>query len=581
MKENISHIRQRLEPSSELKRRVMENAAKLDAGRKTFGSETATTDNRQIQKEHIQMNALNTYENAKVKKEFPIAVISAAACAAVVIGIAAVSLKGNEPKPLPTTENAAGQSSIDTNDQNIIGNDDSTTENVMTVTENDGSTFTITDKDRIAAIDALVEKSKESHIWEGEISEPQRTLEYVVDGKERIVELSEEQAPAGYHPDAFIRPEFCLVVTVDGASYALCELTPDEPFSELLWATNKGGDMFFQSWDNDAEHFSAGYNDETAERKLCDIIENIRSSETPQYDTDDIQAWYKCEQIPDWKTARISCDFDLDGNHYNIELYQDSDLIVIDLFDWHNSNTHHYIYKDTHNWIAELDEVFNTLKGESDSQEEDAEMLDSQEEDIEMPDSREDELSGDNAVIPDLFGLTEEQAVAALNEAGLNCIIGYQFNSTEKGYVCSFYDPSEDLSGIVSKGTYIPVDISLGEYDGPYEMIKPEHTTGYYPTKDSKLEVPVPDGLSGSYTFDIYFAGSVFYTETIDNINSVKSVTFDTQESDKTRLVIYAKNNNSKEEKLIRYATYEFDYAAETWTLIGELNTDGLLKTMD
>ena len=58
-------------------------------------------------------------------------------------------------------------------------------------------------------------------------------------------------------------------------------------------------------------------------------------------------------------------------------------------------------------------------------------------------------------------------------------------------------------------------------------------------------------------------------------------IAIDVYASDKQRLVVYAKNNNSKEENLIRYATYEFDYAAETWTLIGELGTEELLGTMN
>ncbi|WP_024857635.1 hypothetical protein [Ruminococcus albus] len=108
-------------------------------------------------------------------------------------------------------------------------------------------------------------------------------------------------------------------------------------------------------------------------------------------------------------------------------------------------------------------------------------------------------------------------------------------------------------------------------------MIIPEFATGYYPGKDSKLEVPLPDGLSGSYTFEIYSANDVEYTETADASKGAKSVTFDIYAIDKDRRVIYAKNNNSSEEKLIRYATYEFDYATEKWTLIGELNTDELI----
>ena len=49
-RENISDIRRSLEPSAEMKRRVMERAKKLEAGKKTFGNEKTTTDNIHINK---------------------------------------------------------------------------------------------------------------------------------------------------------------------------------------------------------------------------------------------------------------------------------------------------------------------------------------------------------------------------------------------------------------------------------------------------------------------------------------------------------------------------------------------------
>ena len=178
--------------------------------------------------------------------------------------------------------------------------------------------------------------------------------------------------------------------------------------------------------------------------------------------------------------------------------------------------------------------------------------------------------------LPELFGLTEEQAVKALNEAGLNCRIGYDFSSTEKGQVCSYCAVYED--GCWPKGSYVPVCISLGEYEGP-RMSEDESPYPYPKTKESKLEVPVPEGLDGSYTFNIYrnnYTNEVEYTNTVNDLNSVKSITFDVEACSKGRFVIYAKNNNSKGNELIRYATYEFDYDSETWALVGVLNTDGL-----
>ena len=568
MKENknISSIRQRLEPSSELKNRVMERAAKLEAGRKTFGSEKTTTDHIQINKEQIQMNAYNTKETAKIKRHFPIAAISAAACAAIVIGIAAVNMNEKKPKTIPMTST----DSIATDDQTVTNDDDSISESVMTVTDAEYGTYTITDKDRIAVIDSLVEKAKTCQIWDGGKVPTSRILEYVIDGKKRTVKISKGQmlteSLAKTHTWEDWHAELCDVVTVDGMSYAVCEMSPDEPLSELEWTTNKGEDMFFQIFNDDNyddQHFDGEYNDETTAGKLRDIIKDIRENGTPIFNTDDYKEWYDSDQTPAWKTVRFTCDCNLDGCYYDVEIYSDSNQIAVEEYDWHDGKTHYLLYKDTQDWTARFEEVFDSFKDLPESDYWFEGSLDEEAEKVE---------------IPEIFDMTEEQAVEALKEAGLNCIVEYRFDSTEKGHVCGWYDKSENLDGIVEEGTYIPIIVSLGEYDGPNEMVIVEYGTSYYPSKETKLEVPVPEGLKGSYTFNIYAGESVMFKDTFDSTNDDKSVTFDTDAEDKERFVIYAEKDGSAEENLIRYATYEFDYASETWTLIGELNTDELLN---
>ncbi|MBO4867638.1 MAG: hypothetical protein J5582_13935, partial [Ruminococcus sp.] len=351
-KENISEIRRSLEPSAEMKRRVMERAAKLEAGRKTFGNEKTTTDSSTIAafgtKEKKEQNTMsvNRSEIIKVKSHLPAAVISVAACAAVVIGIAAVNMNDKNPKPLPTTS----QDSMTTNDQTVTKDEelshedeDLSPEDVMTVTESDGSTFTITDKDRIAAIDAIVEKTKKCHIWYGEAVPTERTLEYYVDGKQRIVEISGEQLST-YHPDSEPHPEICWVVTVDGESYALCEFTPDEPYYQLYYSTQKGGNLTFRKQNNknnDSNNedefyddpFDEEYHNEEAARKLKSIIDDIRKNSTPQYETENLYYYYE-EHLPSGDDCRADCSFKLDGNYYDIELYWDSDLIRLDVCEW-------------------------------------------------------------------------------------------------------------------------------------------------------------------------------------------------------------------------------------------------------
>ena len=572
MKENknISSIRKRLEPSSELKNRVMERAAKLEAGRKTFGVEMTTADNQEKQKEQIKMNAYNTNEKIKVKRNFPIAAISAAACAAIVIGIAAVNMNEKKPKTIPmTSTDILTTDDQTTDDQTSAKDDDSISEDVMTVTDAKYGTYTITDKDRIAAIDSIVEKAKTCQVWDGGKAPTNRILEYVIDGKKRTVKISEEQvlsdSLAETHTWEDRHAELCKVVTVDGMSYALCELSPDEPLSELDWTTGKGGSIGFQGW-NDEDSFYEEYDDETTAHKLLDIIKDIRENGTPQLNTDDYEEWKNSDLTPAWENVRFTCSCELDGCYYDVSIYSDPNQIAIDEYDWHDRKTHYLLYKDTQNWTAQFEEVFDSLK-------------DLPEVDFSSEGSLDEET--EKVEIPELFDMTEEQVVEALKELGLCGAVEYRFYNTEKGRVFSWYDMSENTDGFVEKGTVIPILVSLGEYDGPNEALNVEFGTGGYPSKEIKLEVPVPEGLIGSYTFDIYYGGYVMYTDTFDSTNGDKSVTFDIQAEDKERFAVYAKKNGSAEENLIRYATYEFDYASEKWTLIGELNTKELLESMN
>ena len=187
--------------------------------------------------------------------------------------------------------------------------------------------------------------------------------------------------------------------------------------------------------------------------------------------------------------------------------------------------------------------------------------------------------------VPELLDLTEEQAVAALKEAGLECVISYEYDDfTEKGHVCEYYDTYYDPLhhyDFVCKGAVIKVCISLGEYEGPMTEATESYPYSYPLTKDLKLDVPVPDSLRGSYTFSIFWGNDTQYTRTIDDVSKVESISYVITEPDKMRLAVYAKNNNDKNGKYIRYADYEADHAGSTCKLIGELNTDELLKTMD
>ncbi|WP_295153910.1 hypothetical protein [uncultured Ruminococcus sp.] len=366
-KENISEIRRSLEPSAEMKHRVMERAAKLEAGRKTFGNEKTTSDGSTTaefgtkeKKEQTTMS-VNRSDMIKVKSHLPTAVISAAACAAVVIGIAAVNINKNDPKPLPTTnqDSMTTDDETVTKDETVTEDEDLSPEEVMTVIEGDFSTYTITGRDRIAAINELVEKAKNGHVCDIEVP-IERRLEYYVDGKKRIVVISEVTGcPEEYHPDSDPHVELCRFITVDGATYALCEFTQDEPYADLYWATSKDTGLAVKRWDDDDY---LGYNDDTFALKLRDIIEDIRENGTPQFETEVLPCWDQCEQLPPWSEVSVSFNFCIDGRYYDVDMFTDPGMILTTVHGCRDDKVSSVLYNNAQDWTAELNEVIDELE---------------------------------------------------------------------------------------------------------------------------------------------------------------------------------------------------------------------------
>ncbi len=163
--------------------------------------------------------------------------------------------------------------------------------------------------------------------------------------------------------------------------------------------------------------------------------------------------------------------------------------------------------------------------------------------------------------VPDVTGLTQSKAIAALKESKLDYEVEEVKEDGNKGKVV---EQSIDADTYVDKGTVVTIYVSTGEAD-PIELT---------------LTIPMPDGIRGSYTIDVYREGSVAYTKTISNGEAVagSTVSFDISGKKTETLTVYIKSNDLGEENLIRYATYDIDYDNEKITLDGELNESDLLK---
>ncbi|MCD7742615.1 MAG: Stk1 family PASTA domain-containing Ser/Thr kinase [Ruminococcus sp.] len=163
--------------------------------------------------------------------------------------------------------------------------------------------------------------------------------------------------------------------------------------------------------------------------------------------------------------------------------------------------------------------------------------------------------------VPDVTGLTQSKAIAALKESKLDYEVEEVKEDGNKGKVV---EQSIDADTYVDKGTVVTIYVSTGEAD-PIELT---------------LTIPMPDGIRGSYTIDVYREGSAAYTKTISNGEAVagSTVSFDISGKKTETLTVYIKSNDLGEENLIRYATYDINYDNEEITLDGELNESDLLK---
>lgn len=160
--------------------------------------------------------------------------------------------------------------------------------------------------------------------------------------------------------------------------------------------------------------------------------------------------------------------------------------------------------------------------------------------------------------VPDVTGMTQAKAIAALQENKL----GYEV---------------EDLAYDGSKGKVIEQSITAGEYVEQGTVVTIYVSTGEADPVTVTIKIPMPEGIHGAYTIDVYRDGSVAYTKTISSGESVagSTVSIDVSGTKTETLVVYIKNNES--EGYIKYAKYNVDYENETYELDGSLNESDLL----
>lgn len=162
--------------------------------------------------------------------------------------------------------------------------------------------------------------------------------------------------------------------------------------------------------------------------------------------------------------------------------------------------------------------------------------------------------------VPNVVGLTQAKAIATLKENKLSYEIEEIKKDGDKGKVI---EQSINAGDYVDKQTSVTIFVSTGVAD---------------PTKLS-LRVPLPNGIRGSYTLDVFRNGSVAYTLTIQNAETVagSSVEIPIEGKKTERLVVYIKSNDITERNYIQYAKFDVNYDTEEVKLDGALNESDLL----
>ena len=163
--------------------------------------------------------------------------------------------------------------------------------------------------------------------------------------------------------------------------------------------------------------------------------------------------------------------------------------------------------------------------------------------------------------VPNVVGLTQAKAIATLKEAKLDYEVQEIKQDGDKGKVV---EQSVKEGEYVDKGTVVTIYISTGEAD-PITLT---------------MRIPLPNGIRGSYTINVYRDGTIQYTKTIQNAEAVAggSVSIDITGKKTETLVVYIRSNDLGQENYIRYATYDVNYDKEEITLVGSLNQEDLLK---
>ncbi len=161
--------------------------------------------------------------------------------------------------------------------------------------------------------------------------------------------------------------------------------------------------------------------------------------------------------------------------------------------------------------------------------------------------------------VPDVVGMTKEKAIAALKENKLVAKVEEIEHEGDKGKVI---DQSIDAGDKVDMETEVTIYVSTGETE----------------PVDLTISLPLPNGIHGSYTIEVYKNGNVAYQQSISRGETVAGGTVNIDISGKKTETLTISIRNEESGQTINYAVYDIDYDKKEIKLNGSLNESGLLN---
>jgi beta-lactam-binding protein with PASTA domain len=167
--------------------------------------------------------------------------------------------------------------------------------------------------------------------------------------------------------------------------------------------------------------------------------------------------------------------------------------------------------------------------------------------------------SSETVTVPNVIGMTEDEALPLLKETGLSVKVEDILNSAEKGTVVD-----QDIEP----------DTTLNKYDDVTIYV----STGMTDPVEMTLSLPMPTGLRGNYRIDVYTEdGSVKTTKSINaaKLGETNELILDLEGYGAEKLSINIKSIDSG--KSVDYAEFNIDYTNRTAGLIQIKDKDELL----